>query len=217
MRNQIMVQLRQEKIVAILRGINVETCVKTVEALYQGGIRLVEITFNQKDPSTFPETAAAIRAISQQFQDKIIPGAGTVLTREQVSLAANAGARYIISPDTNRDVISYTRALGLVSMPGALTPSEIVKAHQWGADFVKVFPATTLGTAYIKAVKAPVSHIPLIAVGGIDETNLGDFLEAGYIGAGVGGSLVNKEWIKNDAFSNITEAAKRLVAIAKGV
>ena len=125
-----------------------------------------------------------------------------------LELAKNAGAQFIVSPDTNEEVIRATVAAGMVSMPGALTPTEIVTAHAYGADFVKLFPAGTQGTAYFKAVTAPLNHIRLLAVGGVNEKNIADFLAAGAVGAGVGGNLVNKTWIANGEFDKITALAK---------
>ena len=216
MHDQICQKIISEKLIAIIRGTDQYHCLKTAEALCDGGICLVEVTFNQKDPASFQETAGTIQAIQQSFAGAVFPGAGTVMSEEQVCLAADAGARYIISPDVSQDVIRRTRSLGLVSMPGALSPSEIVQAYQWGADFVKVFPASSLGCDYIKAIKAPISHIPLMAVGGINADNLRDFLNAGCIGAGLGGNLVNKDWIQNNEYHKITETARKLVQIAKG-
>lgn len=217
MHDKVVTRIRREKLIAIIRGIDVERCVKVADALYKGGIQLIEITFNQKDPSTFSDTAAAIRAIQERFQGNILAGAGTVLTCQQVDIAAESGAKYIISPDSNIDVIKHTRALGLVSIPGALTPSEITAAYHWGADFVKVFPVSNLGSTYIKALTAPISHIPLMAVGGVDESNLKSFLDAGCTGAGLGGRLVDKTIIENGEYEKITQTAKHLVEIAKGV
>ena len=102
-------------------------------------------------------------------------GAGTVMTAEQVQAAKGAGASFIISPNVSRAVIEKTVALDMVSMPGAMTPTEIADAHDYGADLVKVFPASILGAAYVKAVRAPLEHIPLIAVGGIDSGNVAEF------------------------------------------
>ena len=135
-------------------------------------------------------------------------GAGTVTSLQMLELAKNAGARFVVSPDTNEAVIRATVAAGMVSMPGALTPTEIVTAHSCGADFVKLFPAGTQGTAYFKAVTAPLNHIRLLAVGGVNEKNIGDFLSAGAVGAGVGGNLVNKTWIANGEFEKITALAR---------
>lgn len=202
--------IKQEKLIAILRGIPSDQIVDLAEALYAGGIRLIEVTFDQKaaDPQ---DTVKGIAEISSKMKGRVRVGAGTVLSKEQVRLAAEAGAEYIISPDTNREVIEETKRLGLLSMPGAMTPSEIASAYRFGADFVKVFPCSNLGPSYIKAVSAPLSHIPLIAVGGVKPENEKDFLNAGACGVGAAGNMVNKEWLKNREFDKITEVAKQFV------
>ncbi len=214
-REEIIAQVEAEKIIAIVRGVSPEKCLLVAEALYAGGIRLMEVTFNQKDPASFQDTADAIRAISEKYEGKMQVGAGTVTTPELVEMAAAAGAKYIISPDTNVDVIRRTRELGLVSMPGALTPSEIMTAHRAGADFVKLFPISDLGPSYVKAVRAPISHVKLLAVGGINEKNIADYMAVGVMGAGVGGNLANKTWIDNGEFEKITEVARQMVAAVK--
>ena len=207
--------VEREKIIAIVRGIAAEKCMKVADALYEGGIRLMEITFNQKDPSSFQTTADCIAAIGKAYEGRMLVGAGTVITVEQVEMAAKAGAKYIISPDTNVDVIHRTVELGMVSMPGALTPSEVLTAHRAGAGFVKMFPISNFGPAYVKAIRAPISHVKMMAVGGINEKNLADYLQVGMVGAGIGGNLANKTWIDNGEFYKITETAKALVEIAK--
>ena len=140
-------------------------------------------------------------------------GAGTVITEKQVELTKNAGGRFIISPDTFDAVISKTRELDMVSMPGALTPSEIQAAYRFGADFVKVFPVTNLGTEYVKAIKAPLSHIKLLAVGGINENNMKDYFKAGVCGFGIGSNIVNKKLIDDNNFEAITELAKKYTRV----
>lgn len=214
-REEIIAQVEKEKIIAIVRGVEPSKCMPVADALYAGGIRLMEVTFDQKRPESFSDTANAIRAIGQAYQGKMLVGAGTVTTPELVELAAKAGASYMISPDTNVDVIRRTRELGLVSMPGAMTPSEIMTAHRAGADFVKLFPAANFGVEYVKAVRAPVSHVKLLAVGGVNEHNIREFLNAGMVGAGVGGNLANKTWIENGEFDKITAAAKAILAAAR--
>jgi 2-dehydro-3-deoxyphosphogluconate aldolase/(4S)-4-hydroxy-2-oxoglutarate aldolase len=143
-------------------------------------------------------------------------GAGTVLTPEQVELTANAGGRFIISPDTNPEVIKKTAELGLVSMPGALTPSEITLAIRSGADLVKLFPVTSMGAEYVKAVKAPLSHVKLLAVGGVNEQNISEYLKAGIDGFGLGSNIVNKKMIAENDWNGITELAARYVALVQG-
>lgn len=214
-REEIIRNVYDNKLIAIVRGMEPEYCVKLAEALCAGGINMVEITFNQKSTDHFKATTDAIRAISEQLPDKVMVGAGTVLSKEQVDLAKEAGALYIITPSTNSDVIRYAKEQGLVTMPGAMTPSEIETAYEAGADFVKIFPVGNLGAAYIKAVKAPMSHIPVLAVGGVNEKNIAEFIRAGAIGAGVGGNLVNAEWIRNGEFDKITALAREFVTNAK--
>ena len=211
MREQLIQRVLDKKIVAIVRGVYGEDCVKLAQALYDGGIELLEVTFDQSKPDELNRTSDSIKLLVQRLGDKMVFGAGTVTTLEMLELAKNAGAKFIVSPDTNEEVIRATVAAGMVSMPGALTPTEIVTAHRWGADFVKLFPAGTQGTAYFKAVTAPLNHIRMLAVGGVNEKNIADFLAAGAVGAGVGGNLVNKTWIKNGEFDKITAVAKEFV------
>lgn len=211
MRESVRTRIEQEKIIAIVRGIEASKCLKTAEALYQGGIRLMEITYDQSNPESWTATAEAIRRLTETFAGKLLVGAGTVISTEQVELTQKAGGLFVISPDTNAAVIQRTRELKLVSIPGAMTPSEILEAGRAGADFVKVFPAAELGPGYLKAIRAPLSHAKLMAVGGVNERNIRDFLEAGAVGAGVGGNLANSAWIANGDFQRITEAAKSLV------
>lgn len=217
MRETIIKKVLEEKAIAIVRGASVEDCLKVADALYEGGIRFMEITFNQKNPDSFKDTAAAIKSVSEKYAGKMYIGAGTVTSPELVEIAANAGALYIISPDTNPEVIKKTRELGLVSMPGALTPSEVLLAHRSGADFVKLFPIGSFGPAYVKALCAPISHVKMLGVGGVNEDNAADFMKAGVVGVGVGGNLANKKWIDAGEFYKITETAKKLVENIKNV
>ena len=188
----------KEKIIAIVRGMEAKDCLRVAQALYDGGIRLMEITYDQRDPAQWAKTADAIGKIAEAFEGRMLVGAGTV-----------------ISPDTNPAVIARTRELELVSMPGAMTPSEILAAHAAGADLVKLFPAAALGPAYLKAVRSPISHVRIMAVGGINEKNAAEFLKAGAVGLGVGGNLANRQWIADGAFEKITQTAQALVAAVR--
>ncbi len=142
-------------------------------------------------------------------------GAGTVTTEKLVELTAEHGGRFIVSPDVNPDVICRTKEPGLVSVPGALTPTEVLQAHFAGADSVKLFPACTVGADYMRLLHAPLSQVKLLAVGGITSENIVPFLKAGAVGAGVGGELVKKAWVEAGEFFRITEAAQRLLAAMK--
>lgn len=213
MREAVINRVLDGKLIAIVRGIrDKEKCLNLAKAIYDGGIDMLEITFNQSAPDSFADTAAAISAINSHFEGKICVGAGTVLNPEQVKIAADAGAKYIISPDAYSETIKATRAAGLVSIPGVMTPSEIMAAVRAGADFAKVFPTTNLGPAYIKAIRAPLSHVRILGVGGINPQNIPEYLAAGCVGFGVGGNLVNKDWIDAGEFGKITEVAKEFCA-----
>ena len=215
MKEEIIKTVLDTRIVAIIRGFAPDVCLRLSESYAEGGIGLVEVTFNQRAPETWRGTAAAIRAIRERFAGAVRVGAGTVLTEEQLAMCADAGGEYMITPNVNVSLIRSCVARGLVAMPGAMTPSEAVGAWEAGASFVKIFPAGSLGPGYVKAICAPLSHIPFLAVGGISPDNVGDFIRAGCVGAGVGGNLTNKEWIASGAWGKIAEAARLLVANAK--
>ena len=202
-------------IVAIIRGFEPEVCLRLAQSYAEGGIRHVEVTFNQKDPASWKNTAKAIRAIKDHFGSDVKAGAGTVLTPEQLRICEDAGGEFMVTPNTNPALIRQCVADGLEARPGALTPTEAVTAFEAGATYVKIFPAGSLGPGYIKAIKAPLSHIPLLAVGGIGPDNIADFIKAGCVGAGVGGNLTNKEWIAAGAWDKITATAAALVKNAQ--
>ena len=156
-----------------------------------------------------------VQAVAEAFAGKMYIGAGTVTCPELVELTHQYGGQFIISPDVNEAVITRTCQLGMVSIPGALTPTEVTTAHRAGADFVKLFPAGVFGPDYVKAVRAPISNVDLLVVGGVNEKNVAAFLAAGAIGAGIGGNLVNTAWVKANAYEKITETARLLVDSVK--
>lgn len=196
------------KIIAIIRGIASDNIVELVEAMLAGGVDCAEVTFDQSSAEAARDTLVSIRRICDHFGDRVCVGAGTVMSPEQVRLAAEAGAKYIISPNVDPAVIAETKKLGLVSIPGAMTPTEAAWAYSLGGDIIKLFPAGNLGASYIKALKAPLKHIPVTAVGGINAKNCTEFFKAGVIGIGVGGNLVSKELVESRNFAAITAAAK---------
>lgn len=215
MREQVIEQINQHKIIAIIRGAEPEQCRKMAQAIYDGGFKLLEITYDMKAPASWQATADLIGELAKEYEGRMLVGAGTVTCVELVEMTAKAGGTFIISPDTDVDVIKKTRELGLVSMPGALTPTEIKTAHNAGADFVKLFPADSMGPKYIKAVRAPLGHIKLVATGGVNEKNLADFLAAGASGAGIGGNLANKAWADAGEYDKITEVARQMTRVVE--
>jgi 2-dehydro-3-deoxyphosphogluconate aldolase/(4S)-4-hydroxy-2-oxoglutarate aldolase len=209
MRNKVIEAIETEKLIVIVRGVEREKLIPLAEAMYAGGVRLLEITYSANKKVSDEKTASRIELLASHFGERMQIGAGTVLTEEQVLLTHKAGGRFIISPDACPEVIQKTRELGLVSIPGALTPTEIQQAHRAGADFVKLFPITSLGAPYVKAVRAPLSHIRLLAVGGIDETNMADYLRAGISGFGVGSNIIDQKMLAENDYNGITALAKR--------
>ena len=213
MREKVIKAIEDNKIVTIVRGVESEKLIPLAEAMYEGGIRLLEITYSANGSVSDEETAANIEKLSKHFEGRMFIGAGTVITEKQVELTKKAGGKFIISPDTYENVIKKTRELDMVSMPGALTPSEIQAAHRYGADFIKLFPITNMGIDYVKAVKAPLSHIKFLAVGGIDENNMADYLKAGVCGFGIGSNIINKKMVDANDFDGITQLAKKFTKV----
>ena len=194
-------------IITIIRGLSPDCAEKTVEAIHAGGLHLAEITFDQTAPPKV--TADIIRTLSRQFEGKVLIGAGTVMTLEQLHAAYNAGAAYIISPNADSSVIRETKRLGLLSMPGAYTATEVARCYAEGADIVKVFPSDSAGPGYIKALRGPLHHIPLSAVGGVNLDNIRDFFDAGARCVGIGSNIVSKQAVQAGDFDRI-----RLLAAA---
>lgn len=210
--DEVIKSIEQNKIIAIVRGVSKEQLIPLADALYKGGIRLIEVTYSANGKISDTETAERIGMLAKEFDGKMLVGAGTVLTKKQVALTKKAGGKFIISPDTNENVIKKTKQSGLVSMPGALTPSEIEAAHRAGADFVKLFPVSSLGPEYVKAVSAPLSHIKLLAVGGVDLDNISSFLKAGVCGFGLGSNIVDKKLLEANDYEAITLLAEKYVS-----
>jgi 2-dehydro-3-deoxyphosphogluconate aldolase/(4S)-4-hydroxy-2-oxoglutarate aldolase len=211
MRTQTIKTIEKEKLIVIVRGVEREFLIPLAEAMYTGGIRLLEITYDASGKTSDEETADRIAMLSAHFGERMLIGAGTSLTEKQAELTKRAGGYFIISPNTDENVIKKTRALEMVSIPGALTPTEVQTAHLAGADFVKLFPLDAMGAGYLKAIAAPLSHIRFLAVGGIDLSNMETYRKAGAKGFGIGSGIVNKQWIHDGRFDEITALAKAYV------
>ena len=207
-REEIIKDIEENKIIVILRGFSEEQLLHTVAAMEKGGIKLVEVTFDQSGKTSDNTTAEYIRTLKENFAGKIRVGEGTVMSEEQVELAFKAGAEFIISPDCYEPVIKKTREFGMVSIPGAFTPTEAANAHRFGADFVKLFPNSELKISYLKALIAPLSHIKFLAVGGVNHENMSDYLGAGAKGIGVATAIADKKSIFSGNYEEITQRAK---------
>jgi 2-dehydro-3-deoxyphosphogluconate aldolase / (4S)-4-hydroxy-2-oxoglutarate aldolase len=198
-------------IVPVVRTSSVESALKAVEAIYNGGIRAAEITM------TVPGAIRALEKAADAFGDKLVLGAGTVLDPETARACMLAGAEFFVSPNLRLATIEMVKRYSKVVMPGALTPTEVLTAWEAGADIVKVFPCGNVGGAkYIKALKAPYPHIELIPTGGVNLETVGDFLKAGACAVAVGAELVDAKSIQEGRLEVIEERARQyLAAIAK--
>ena len=197
-------------IVPIIRVNSAEAAIKSIEAVYEGGIRSAEITM------TTPGALKALEKLADAFGDKMILGAGTVLDPETARATILAGAQFLVTPALKVATIEMARRYSVVICPGALTPTEILTAWEAGADFVKVFPCANVGGAkYIKAVKAPLPHVLMIPTGGVNLDTIGDFLQAGASAVAVGGELIDNETIKAGKYEVFTERAKQFLAAVK--
>lgn len=214
--NELIKLIEQEGLVVIMRGVDPERSVKVAEALVKGGVKLLEVTFDPSDPDTAEKTAGVITRLSKEFDGKLIMGAGTVIRPEYVKAAKNAGAKYIISPNVDPEIIRLTKELGMLSMPGAYTPSECMNALNAGADIVKLFPTTVQDIGYIINISRPLSHMKFLCTGGVTDENAAvKFLEAGASAVGTGLSVINPEMVKNEDYDGITELARRHVDAIK--
>lgn len=214
MNTTILEAMKQYRITAILRGIDREHLEPVVDALYAGGIRLLEITFNQGSATRLEDTAAAIARVKEIYGDRLHVGAGTVMSVEEVAAAHRAGAEFILAPNVDEMVIRAAVDRGLCAIPGAMTPTEIAGAYNAGAQIIKLFPAGNLGLGYCKAVMAPLNHIPMIAVGGVDQHNLPSFLKAGFLGAGIGSNLTDRRLIQAGDYQGLKALAEEFMAAA---
>ncbi|HEY5372011.1 MAG TPA: bifunctional 4-hydroxy-2-oxoglutarate aldolase/2-dehydro-3-deoxy-phosphogluconate aldolase [Hanamia sp.] len=201
-------QILQHKIVAILRGFAAGDVINIAAALHEGGIRLIEVTMNSDD------ALHLIKKLSNEFKNKMLVGAGTVLTVMNARSAIDAGAKFLISPTVDLDVIKTANENAIVSIPGAYTPTEVFTAYKNGADIIKIFPAQP--PEYLKQLLAPLNQVLLMPTGGIDVNNIRKYKKAGACSFGIGSSLVNtKEKMDELYFQNITARAKRFVEAIK--
>lgn len=205
--NQIESGIRAGGIVAILRGdYPASRLVEIGEAIARGGIRAIEITLNSRN------ALDGIGRLREQLGERAHVGAGTVRTPEDVDAAIAAGAQFLVSPNFDADSVSRSRAANIPHLPGVFTASEVQAAFAAGCGLVKLFPIDALGPAYLRALRAPLDDVGFVAVGGVDEGNLADYIRAGAVAVGVGSSLVRGI---DDESGAIISRAERLVEILR--
>jgi len=205
-RKELLSRLKECAVAAVVRSDDTAKALAAVQACFDGGVKAIEITF------TVPEPLKTIKAVRDKFGDKVLLGAGTVLTVKEADDAIKAGARFIVSPVTDLDVVKFCNSKDVAVMPGAMTPTEIYSAWRAGADWVKVFPASMFGPKYFKAIKAPLPQVPIMPTGGVSAENAGEWLAAGAEALAVGGELVDKKAMQDGRFEVITKNAQALMA-----
>lgn len=197
-------QILQSKIVAIIRGANPDDVPAIANALFEGGVKVLEITLNS------PKALSVIEELSVKMKDKILVGAGTVLDAASAVDAISAGANFIISPTLDFYTIQITKTYGAVSIPGAYTPTEVLAAFKNGADIIKVFPACN--PQYIRDLRGPLSQIPLMPTGGVNLANIKEFHNAGGVVFGIGSALVNANHpVTAKSLQQLTQRAREFV------
>ena len=196
-------------IVAVIRAERGEQLVPVAHALVEGGVDVLEVTY------TVPNATEVIRQVTQALGDRALIGAGTVLDQQTAEEAIRAGARFIVSPCVNRDVIRLCRRANILVAPGAFTPTEVVSAWDAGADVVKIFPSDAAGPKHLKALRAPLPHIPMMPTGGVSLENAADVIRAGACALGVGGSLVTKSAVETGDTRTITNLAQQFVDVVR--
>jgi len=206
-----MQQICDSRLVAILRHVPLAQLSQTVEALYVGGVRCIEIAADS------PETLDGVKMLAQQWGDRMLVGAGTVLTREAARQYVDAGACFILSPIYDEAVIKETLDVGALPIPGIYTPTEAMQAVRYGATMVKLFPAVTVGSAFIRQVLAPLPELQIMAVGGVDVDNAAAFIAAGAVAVGIGSQLANLKLIEADDFTALQARAEAFVHAVSGI
>lgn len=201
--------LEETRVIAILRHTEPALAVATVEALVAGGVRAVEVTLNSEGAFEM------LRSIGSALGDRILLGAGTVMNLADAEAAIAAGARFIVSPDSDTALIEAMARQGIPCVPGAFTASEVVRAWRAGASLVKIFPAGAIGPALVRDLRGPLGHVRMVPTGGVTLDNARAFFDAGAWGLAVGGALVDATAVAERRFDELTRRASALVSIAR--
>ena len=204
-RNAVVERIKTERAVAVIRTDSVERALAAAKAAIAGGFRVIEITFS------FSEASHAIAKLGENNNEDLLIGAGTILTREQVHEAVEAGAEFLVSPCVLPEVIDAAHELQVAIIPGAFTPTEIYTAYSLGADIVKIFPAVKFGPEYLKAVRGPLPQIPIMPTSGVDVSNVADWFRAGAVAVGAVGSVFDPALIRNGDWDKITKRAREFI------
>jgi 2-dehydro-3-deoxyphosphogluconate aldolase/(4S)-4-hydroxy-2-oxoglutarate aldolase len=206
---EVLEKVKELGLLAVIRGPSAELTVKMVEALVAGGVFGIEITYST------PNAEEVVRTLSQTFGSKIVLGMGTLTKPEQANSAKTAGADFIVSPVCEAALVKSMVDSGLLTMAGALTPTEVLQAYNLGADVIKIFPGSLGGPAYIKALKGPFPYIPMMPTGGVSANNVAEWFATGVVAVGAGSELCPPQLAKEGKFDEITRRAAEFVQVVK--
>jgi len=206
---EIISQLTNPGVIAVVRAQKKEQVIPLSEALLAGGVIAIEITM------TTPNAIEAIREASAKLGDRALIGVGTILKPYDLQAALDAGAQFIVTPICRTEFVPLAHTANKPIMLGAYTPTEAQTAFEAGADFIKIFPADSLGANYIKALRAPLPHLKIVPTGGVDLKTVGDFFKAGCVAVGAGGSLVSSKLLQEGNWAELTRLAGEFVAAAR--
>ncbi|EMA70989.1 bifunctional 4-hydroxy-2-oxoglutarate aldolase/2-dehydro-3-deoxy-phosphogluconate aldolase [Halorubrum distributum] len=207
--NETLSRLVDSGVVAVLRGVPADQLIEITEALREGGVTAVEITADT------PDVAEKLGEVAGSFDDEVVVGTGTVLDSETARTTLMAGAEFVVSPSLHEDVIETCNRYGAVSAPGVMTPTEAIRGYEAGADFVKVFPAKTVGPAHLGAMKGPLGQIPMMPTGGVSPDNAAEYIDAGAFAVGAGGALVDYDAAERGDYEVITETAREFTRVVE--
>ncbi|MEK3981584.1 bifunctional 4-hydroxy-2-oxoglutarate aldolase/2-dehydro-3-deoxy-phosphogluconate aldolase [Psychrobacillus sp. FSL K6-2836] len=200
-----LIRLKESGLIAVIRKPKQAQIYHIAEALINGGTGALEVTLDT------PGALQMIKDLKEKYKDQVLVGAGTVLDATSAKNAIEAGADFIFSPTLDIETIQMTNRYGRISIPGVMTPSEILSAYSAGADLVKIFPGTAFNENYIKDLQGPLSHIPMMPTGGVSLENVETFIKNGAIAVGAGGSLLNSEAIAEGRYEVLTDIAKQFI------
>jgi 2-dehydro-3-deoxyphosphogluconate aldolase / (4S)-4-hydroxy-2-oxoglutarate aldolase len=208
-KQEILEKIKELGLLAVIRGPSADLTVQMVEALIKGGVLGIEITYST------PDAENVVKTLSSKFGSKIVLGMGTLTKTDQAESAKAAGANFLVSPICEPALVKSMVASGLLTMAGALTPTEVFQAYSLGTDVVKVFPGSLGGPSYVKALKGPFPYIPMMPTGGVSAANAADWFKAGVVAVGAGSELCPPDLAKAGKFDEITQKAADFVAVIK--
>ncbi|MBP8997828.1 MAG: bifunctional 4-hydroxy-2-oxoglutarate aldolase/2-dehydro-3-deoxy-phosphogluconate aldolase [Anaerolineaceae bacterium] len=206
-KTEVLEKVKELGLLAVIRGPSADLTVQMVDALVEGGVKGIEITYST------PDAEDVVRRLALKYGESILLGMGTLTKAEQAASAKEAGAMFLVSPVCEDELVKAMVASRLLTMAGALTPTEVLKAYTMGVDVVKIFPGSLGGPAYIKALKGPFPYIPMMPTGGVNASNAADWFAAGVVAVGAGSELCPPQLAKEGKFAEISQRAVEFVKV----